>query len=145
MVTASPEAVWARAVTPAGINHEMRPWMTMSMPRGLDGTSLEDVAIGVPLGKAWLRLFGLVPFDYDDLMVESLGPGLQFHENSTMLAFRRWEHVRRVEPAGENAVVTDRVTFEPRLPIPGLGALASVILRAFFAHRQRRLAAHFVG
>ena len=27
-------AVWARAVTPEGFNHEMRPWVTMTMPLG---------------------------------------------------------------------------------------------------------------
>jgi ligand-binding SRPBCC domain-containing protein len=34
MVDAPAERVWARVVTPEGINDELRPWMTMSMPRG---------------------------------------------------------------------------------------------------------------
>ena len=34
IVDAPAEQVWARVVTPEGINDEVRPWMTMSMPRG---------------------------------------------------------------------------------------------------------------
>jgi len=32
VVPAGPAVVWERVVTPEGVNHEMRPWMTMSMP-----------------------------------------------------------------------------------------------------------------
>jgi ligand-binding SRPBCC domain-containing protein len=31
VVDAPAEQVWARVVTPEGINDEVRPWMTMSM------------------------------------------------------------------------------------------------------------------
>jgi hypothetical protein len=34
VIHAPAENVWARVVTPEGINDEPRPWMTMSMPRG---------------------------------------------------------------------------------------------------------------
>ena len=34
IVDAPTERVWARVVTPEGINDELRPWLTMSMPRG---------------------------------------------------------------------------------------------------------------
>lgn len=33
----------------------------------------------------------------------------------------------------------DRVTFRPRLPIPGLAALLERVVDAFFRHRHRRL------
>src|SRR3712207_217500 len=32
VVPAEAAAVWSRIVDPDGINHEMRPWMTMTMP-----------------------------------------------------------------------------------------------------------------
>ena len=138
------DRVWARVVTPGGINDEMRPWMTMSIPRKLGPVTIDTVPVGVPLGRAWLRLFGVVPFDYDALTIAELEPGLRFHEKSTMLSMRRWEHERTVTPDGaDRAVVRDRVTFEPRLSI--LAPVLAVIVRSFFAHRHRRLARHFAS
>ena len=40
VVPAPPHAVWNRVVTPEGINDEMRPWMTMSIPRGVGDVSM---------------------------------------------------------------------------------------------------------
>lgn len=57
-VPATASAVWDRVVDPEGINDEMRPWMTMSMPRGAKDLTVESIPIGKPLGRAWLRLFG---------------------------------------------------------------------------------------
>ncbi len=42
-VPAAASDVWDRAVNPDGINFEMRPWMTMSMPPGAAGLSVEDI------------------------------------------------------------------------------------------------------
>ncbi|MDH6282552.1 hypothetical protein [Prescottella agglutinans] len=144
VVDAPAERVWARVVSPEGINDEMRPWMTMSIPRGLGPVTIDSVPIGVPLGRAWLRLFGVVPFDYDALTIAELEPGQRFHEKSTMLSMRRWEHERTVTSSGDaRAVVHDRVTFESRLSI--LTPVLAVIVRSFFAHRHRRLARHFAA
>jgi hypothetical protein len=136
-------------VTPAGINDELRPWMRMTMPRPLRGKTIDDVEPGQRLGRSWLLLFGLIPFDYDDLGLAELGPGHRFLERSTMLSMRSWEHERTIVPAGENACeVTDRVAFELRRPlvvVPGLAAGVRAVLRRLFAHRHRRLARHFDG
>ena len=75
IVDAPAEQVWARVVTPEGINDEVRPWMTMSMPRGATSLTVDNVPIGEPIGRAWLRLFGVVPFDYDRLTIAELVPG----------------------------------------------------------------------
>ena len=144
-VPAGIDEVWARVVTPEGINDEMRPWMTMTMPRGTDGLTVETVPVGRPLGRAWLRLFGVVPFDYDHLTIAELEPGRGFHEVSTMLSMRRWEHERTLTVVGDETEVRDRITFEPRLPVPGLAAVLARVLRAFFGHRHRRLNRHFSG
>ena len=60
-VDAPVERVWARVVTPEGINDELRPWMTMSMPRGAESLTVDSVPVGEPIGRCWLRLFGVVP------------------------------------------------------------------------------------
>ncbi|GIG39326.1 SRPBCC family protein [Cellulomonas phragmiteti] len=142
-VAAPAPDVWDRVTDPAGINHEMRPWLTMTMPRALRGTTLRDVELGRPLGRAWLRLFGLVPFDADHLTVVELDPGRRFLERSTMLSMRLWEHERTLTPTTRGTQVRDRVTLEPRLPVPGSAALMARVVDAFFAHRQRRLRTYF--
>lgn len=135
--------VWDRVVTPEGINDEMRPWITMSLPRAAGDITIDTVTVGEPVGRAWLRLFGLVPFDYDHLTVAELEPGRRFHETSTMLSMRRWEHERTLTEVEGAARVHDRVTFEPRLPLPGVAPVIRRVLRAFFGHRHRRLRRHF--
>lgn len=139
-VTAPVEVVWARVASAEGINDEMRPWMTMSPPRGthLDLTTIE---VGVPAGRCWLRLFGVIPFDYDDLMVASLEPGRSFHEKSTMLSMKRWEHERTLTPVDGGTEVHDRLTFEPRAEF--MVPVLRRVVAFFFAHRHRRLARHF--
>ena len=43
VVDAPAEQVWARVVTPEGINDEVRPWLTMSMPRGAKDSTVDNV------------------------------------------------------------------------------------------------------
>jgi ligand-binding SRPBCC domain-containing protein len=146
LVDAPTEQVWARVVTPQGINDELRPWMTMSMPRGKESLTVDDVRVGSPVGRCWLRLFGLVPFDYDDLMIAELWPGRGFHEESTMLSMRLWRHERTLSPASDTkTVVCDRVTFELRGPLRLLTPVIAAGVGALFTHRQRRLQRYFGG
>lgn len=137
--------VWERVITPAGVNDEMRPLMRMTVPRGLGGDfGIESVEPGVCIGRSWVLLFGLVPFDYDDLTLVRVEPGRGFLERSRMLSQRLWEHERTIEPDGEGAcLVTDRVAWEPRLPLPG--ALLAPLIGAFFRHRHSRLRRRFGG
>src|SRR6476660_3145516 len=115
VVDAPADQVWARVVTPEGINDELRPWMTMSMPRGAESLTVDNVPIGTPIGRAWMRLFGVLPFDYDRLTIAELQPGHSFREESTMLSMRQWRHEHRVTPDGDGkAVVRDRITFQLR-------------------------------
>jgi hypothetical protein len=93
--------VWERVVTPEEINHELGPWMRMTAPRALAGKTIDDAVPGRRLGRSWLLLFGVIPFDYDDLGLAELGPGYRFLERSTMLTLHSWEHERTVAPAGE--------------------------------------------
>lgn len=142
-VAAPVDHVWARIITPEGINDEMRPWMTMSLPRGAAGLTVDSIPIGVPVGRAWLRLFGIIPFDYDHLMIESLDPGRSFHEHSTMLSMQSWEHRRTLTPITETrTAVHDRVIFVPRWGLRPLTPVLGIVVRAFFVHRHRRLAQH---
>lgn len=141
MLGAAPDVVWRRVVNPEGIGDELRPWLTMALPAGT--TDIDAVPLGEPLGRAWLRLFGVVPFDFDDLVVTELEPGRRFLEESSMASMRRWVHERTVAPAPGGTTVTDRVTFTPRAPLVWAGPLLRPVVAAVFAHRHRRLRRHF--
>ena len=147
VVAAPADEVWARAISEEGINDELRPILRMTMPSELRGKTIDDVEVGVPLGRSWILLFGLIPVDYDDLCLAELGPGNRFCERSSMLSMRVWQHERSVEDAGEGSCrVTDRLGFELRRPlawIPGSARLARAIVAALFRHRHRRLARAF--
>jgi ligand-binding SRPBCC domain-containing protein len=143
VIAAPAQAVWARVVTPEGINDELRPWMTMSVPRGAEGVTIDDLDVGVPLGRAWLRLFGVLPFDYDHLTITELEPGKRFREESVMLSMSRWVHERTVDSVEDGTSVVDRIMFAPRRHLILLGPVLARVLSAFFAHRHRRLARHF--
>ena len=134
--------VWAAVTTAEGVNAELMPLVRMTIPRGREDFSIADIEDGTTIGRSWLLLFGLIPFDYDDIHVERIEPGRAFHERSTMLSQRRWEHDRTVVPEGDRAcIVTDAVRFEPRLPIPP--SWLRPVFRAFFRHRHRRLRRRF--
>lgn len=143
LVQAHVEEVWARVVTPAGFNHEMRPWITMRMPRGARGLTVETVPLGRPIGRAWLRLLGVIPFDYDRLVIVEVEPGRRFLERSTMLSMRQWEHERILTPTPAGTDVHDRIAFEPRLALRPLARLLAQGVDTFFRHRHRRLRQHF--
>jgi ligand-binding SRPBCC domain-containing protein len=145
-VPAPAEAVWERAVSPDGINHELRPLLRMTMPRELRGKAIDEVEVGVPLGRAWILLFGVIPVDYDDLSLAELEPGRRFLERSSLASMRRWQHERIVEPAGDGCLVIDRLAFELRRPLawlPGSHRLAAATVSRLFARRHRRLRVYF--
>jgi hypothetical protein len=116
---ARPDRVWSHIVTPAGINGELRPWLRMTVPRGVDRLDPGIIELGKPIGRSWILLFGLLPFDYDEITLVRLEEGRGFLERSRMLSQRVWEHERTLEPTAEGGcLLTDRVRWEPQIPIP---------------------------
>lgn len=140
---AAPDEVWRRVTTFEGVNGELMPLMRMTAPRAIRSLDAADVVPGRRLLRSWVLLFGLIPFDYDDVTLVRLEPGRGFLERSPMLSQRMWEHERTLEAAGGGCLLTDRVRFEPRLPVPG--AVLLPLVRAVFRHRHRRLRGHFGG
>jgi ligand-binding SRPBCC domain-containing protein len=141
VVPAPVDAVWERVTTFEGVNDELMPIVRMTCPPELRRIDPAEVPLGRTWFRSWILLFGVVPFDWDDLRLLSIEPGRGFHEDSTMLTQRRWVHRRDLAPVDGGTRVRDRIDFEPR--VPGLGALLGVVFRAVFRHRHRRLAAHF--
>ncbi len=139
-LAASAIEVWERAVTFAGVNDEFAPLLRMTRPRG--AATLLAAEPGVPLGRSWLLLGGLVPIDWDDLCLVEIEPPRRFLERSSMATMTSWQHERTVEPLGDGCALTDALRFELRRPLrwtPGADRLAARIVAAVFAHRHRRL------
>ena len=141
IVPAPPDVVWSRVASFEGVNGELMPIVRMTAPREFRRIDPAVVPIGRPWFRSWILLFGILPFDYDHLLIRSIEPGRGFHEDSTMLTQRRWVHRRRLEPVAEGTRVTDQVEFEPRLPL--IGPVLRPVFTAVFRHRHRRLAAFF--
>jgi ligand-binding SRPBCC domain-containing protein len=145
-VNAPVDDVWRFVTSPAGINHELMPVMRMTVPRHLKGKTIRDVSVGEKIGRSWFLLFGLVPFDFDDITIAELHHGHRFLERSTMFSMAFWEHERTVDEADGGCEVRDRVTFRLRPPmrfIPGAHRVLAWILHKLFVHRHRRLVRRF--
>jgi ligand-binding SRPBCC domain-containing protein len=140
---AAPAEVWDRVITPQGIRDEMRPYVRMTLPSGVERLEPESVELGTRIGRSWILLFGLIPFDYDDITLVRLDPGRGFLERSRMLSQRVWEHERTIEPTSGGCVITDRVSWQPRLGLPGRPLRPPIAW--FFRHRHKRLRRHFGG
>ena len=141
-IAAPAKRVWERITTIEGVNHELGPWLRMTVPRAARDLRLDDVQLGRPVGRSWLLLAGVLPVDFDAVTLVERGPGFRFLERSPMGSMRFWQHERVVEPDGPGACrVTDRLEFEPRLP--AARRLAAGIVARLFAHRHRRLARWF--
>jgi ligand-binding SRPBCC domain-containing protein len=145
VLVADADTVWARVATPAGVNDELRPWLRMTVPAGWRDRSIADVAPGTHIGRSWILLLGVVPFDVDDLTIAEIGPR-HFVERSPLLSAAQWQHERTVTPHGHGCRLEDRLTFEPRAltaRIPGGVRLHTAVVRAIFRHRHRRLVRSF--
>ena len=137
------DEVWAAISTVAGINDEFRPLFRMTAPAQVRRDGLAAVQVGRRVCRSWVLLFGLLPVDYDDITLVRLDPPKGFLERSPMLSQRAWEHERTLDAEAKHCRLTDRVRYEPRLPLPD--ALLRGLYRFVFRHRHRRLRRRFGG
>src|SRR5699024_7809349 len=129
VIVAPASAVWRWVVTPRGINDEMAPWLTMSIPRGGEGITIDNLEIDSPIVRACVRLFGLIHCEYDILSIVYVEQGRRFREHSTMATMSQWIHDRTVEPGpGQSTRVTDVITFSPRRGLRLIGPVLRHVL-----------------
>jgi hypothetical protein len=134
--------VWDAVVRMEQINSELGPFIHMTSPRAARDKTIADVPLGEHAFTSVVLLFGVLPIDLHFLKLAELNPGRGFIESSSSLANAVWRHERTVVAADSGGCeVTDRIGFRSRLP--GLDRLILPLVRALFAHRHRRLAAHF--
>lgn len=113
----------------------------MTFPKSIAALTPETVPLGRRLCRSWIKLFGVIPVDYDDVTLVELDPPRRFLENSPMLSMYSWSHERTISPTAQGSSVTDTLKFAPRFAaaVP----LSEMIVKALFTHRHRRLAAFF--
>lgn len=141
-LAAEPEALWAAATDPASINRELRPWLRMTWPAHVGRLTPESVPLGQRLCRSWILLWGVLPIDFDDIVVEAIDPPRGFRERSSLLTCRRWWHDRTIEPLPDGGTrVTDAVGFTPRTLVPDW--LVRWVVGAIFALRHRNLRRDF--
>jgi hypothetical protein len=120
------------------------PLTRMTAPKGFRSLDSGDVVLGQRMFRSWVFLFGVIPFEFDDLTLVELEPGRRFLERSPMLSMKLWQHERIVEPEGsDGCTVTDNLTFEPRMEF--MRPLARAIVGLQFRHRHKRLQRRFGG
>ena len=147
-INAPCDKVWERAVTPAGINYELFPFMRMTVPKSLRGKKIHEVPLGTTIGRSWFLLLGIIPFDYDDITIAELEHGHRFRERSSMFSIEDWEHERTIVEETGGCQVRDTVRFSLRKPfslVPGFENGVAKVLQTLFDHRHRRLAKWFSG
>jgi hypothetical protein len=135
--------VWSRVSTARGINDELRPLLRMTVPASLRREGLARVEVGWRMCHSFVLLFGVLPVDYDDITLVRLDPPAGFPERSRMLSQRVWERERTLEQVPEGCVLSDRVSYEPRLAMPD--QILRRLYGAVFRHRHRRLRRRFGG
>lgn len=140
LLAAPADRVWGEASTLRGVNRELGPWIRMTGPQD---ASFESAAPGRRFTRSWLLLLGVLPFDFDEMTFERVGPGPGFLERSRLLSASSWEHERTIEPAAGGCRVTDRVRFTPRIGFAT--PLQRALVAAVFRHRHRRLRGRFGG
>lgn len=141
VVAASPDVVWARVSTMAGVNAELAPLARMTYPEAMGVLTPGTVSLGRRAFRSWILLLGILPIEYDDLTLVHIEPGRGFREESPLLSQRLWIHERTLERVAGGCRVTDRLTFEPRVAL--LGPVFLAVFRFFFRHRHRRLRREF--
>ncbi|MDX2357642.1 hypothetical protein [Dietzia sp. PP-33] len=142
VIAAPREQVWARVVTAEGVSDEFRPLLAMRFPTSLEGASIADVPLGRPAGRAWILLGGVIPLEYDDLVITELEPPRHFQERSSLGSCRVWDHRRELEELPDGSTrVTDTLRAVPRALVPR--PVVRAVVGALFAHRHSRLARAF--
>ncbi|MGN7227934.1 hypothetical protein ACTHQW_16480 [Dietzia maris] len=138
VVPAPRDQVWARVVTAEGVADEFGPLLTMRFPAPLRRATIADLPLGRPAGRAWILLAGIVPVEFDDLVITGMEAPRYFRERSSLGSCHVWEHRRELDALPDGSTrVTDTLRAEPRTVLPG--PVVRGVVTALFAHRHRRL------
>jgi hypothetical protein len=132
----SADLVWDRVSNMHGVNAELMPWVRMTISKEAKGLSFQDAPVGKPLFRSWIMVGGFLPIDLHHFFLEAAEHG-HFRERSSSWLQAVWCHERWVTATPTGCRVTDKLAFQPRLPL--IGGMVTFIIRWVFEHRHRRL------
>ncbi len=143
-LAAPADVVWAKVSTMAGVNHELHPWVHMTVPASFGDRSLQDATpdqLQGVLFRSVLLALRCIPFDVHSLHLSRVLPGEGFNEQSTSWMQKSWMHRRRVQAIDGGCVVMDELAIEPRLFF--MAPVVRAVVGFLFRHRHQRLAQAF--
>ena len=140
-LAAEPARVWDAVCTMRGVNEELMPLMRMTYPPEAADAGLEEAPTGTFLFYSWVLLGGIVPVDRHHFRLTRIEPGRGFVEESVSWSQRYWRHERIIEPGQGGCILTDSLTFRPRISL--IGPLVAWFIRRLFEHRHARLRRKF--
>ena len=143
-LSAPVDTVWAKVSTMAGVNHELHPWVHMTVPSSFGNRSLQEATpeqLKGVLFRSVLLVLHFLPFDVHALHLDQVHAGEGFDENSTSWMQKTWIHRRRVFAVGEGCAVSDELIIEPRISF--MAPVTRAVVSFLFRHRHRRLVQTF--
>lgn len=129
--------LWQAITNMQGINYELVPLVSMTVPKEYRELTIEDAPIGEKLFRSVILLFQFIPVDLHHFKLEKVVPNERFEENSTSLMHYFWKHTRILRTVDNGTSVTDTIQFYPRLPL--IGFLLKPIYQFIFKRRHQRL------
>lgn len=133
------DAVWERAITIDGANHELWPLAKMNFPIRIDHRTPPDQVVGQNF-RTWTLALCVFPIDRRTMHIEVFEHG-RFRECSTSLLQGKFCHERTAVARNDGVtVLTDILTVEPRVRL--LDAIMNRATAQTFRRRHRRLRSH---
>lgn len=136
-LTTPPNEVWRLIGTMAGVNRELFPFARMTYPAHQTLIAPDCMPLRRRAFRSWIWLFGIIPIDYDDITFMKFYPSGGFVEDSTLFSMKIWRHERTLEPTKTGCLLTDQVSFVPRISV--MGSLFYVIFTWVFHLRHYHL------
>ncbi|GHB57106.1 hypothetical protein GCM10010377_55200 [Streptomyces viridiviolaceus] len=139
-----PQELWTNVTSMSGVNLELLPYMRMTLPRELRrDPSIRQVPLGSSLGKSWIFLGGLLPIDFDDIVIAEREEGRRFLERSTTSCTKVWQHERIIDEIPGGARLTDRLSYLLRPHMRPVRAPFRRAMGGLFTHRHRKVQQHY--
>jgi len=137
----TPEIIWIHISTMQGVNEELTPLMRMTYPSAASAANLAEAPVGEVLFHSWLLFLGFLPIDRHHLCLSKVDAERGFIEESTSWSQAYWRHERTIEAAPGGCILTDNLTFRPRLFV--LGPAIAMFVRRLFTNRHHNLKRKF--
>ena len=136
-LSATAQDVWRDVTSLKGINAELKPMLSMESVG--DITHLDQLAKEDGSGSfvVCVKAAGIVPMGRTTIDIIELDE-MRFVESSDQPGMKSWRHERRVQPAQSGCILTDLLTFRPRIAPRLTGRFVDALFRSRHRYLRRR-------